>query len=166
MIDIFNLDKSGIPALSTSRSWFERSGLVSLVRMAAPNVSARNLNAYVNTSVTRTRGFHVDTFNQKLKAFIYLTDVPTLSDGPYTYVAASHTDTNYKKINMALSKNLANNTEMPVVNWVSIVPVLGRKGTLVLSDQSGIHRGLPQAEGAQRRAIVMNYDDKILESQG
>ena len=39
-------------------------------------------------------------------------------------------------------------------------PVVSKKGTLILSDQTGIHRGLPQQNGKLRVALVLNYIEK------
>ncbi|MGZ7261747.1 hypothetical protein ACXWON_09815, partial [Streptococcus pyogenes] len=54
------------------------------------NISPRNINVYLNSGIQNTRGFHVDTYEEKLKAFIYLTDCLDFSDGPYTFVKKSH----------------------------------------------------------------------------
>jgi len=39
----------------------------------------------------------------------------------------------------------------------NIVPALAKKGTLVISDQGGSHRGFPQTKGYKRTVGVMNF---------
>ena len=120
------------------------------------SVDFRNLNFYINSNITKTRGFHADSFSPQLKAFVYLTDCLSLDDGPYTYVRRSHTDGPYRRLNQDLCVNLPNKTETPLLDRDRIVPVLGKKGTLVISDQSGFHRGYPQSPGHKRVISVMN----------
>lgn len=156
MIDVFNWDLYGGAAVKQIRSAMESSSVLRLVRSREPSVLPANMNAYVNSGVPMTRGFHVDTYRRKLKSFIYLTDVLALSDGPYTYVAGACSA--YIKLNRTLSAALPNHTETPLVNWGNIIPVLAKKGSLVISDQSGAHRGLPQLATSLRRLAVMSYD--------
>ena len=47
--------------------------------------------------------------------------------------------------------------DMPVFNKKKEVIGLGKKGTLIVSNQNGIHRGYPQKKGKERVALVINY---------
>ena len=75
-----------------------------------------------------------------------------IQDGPYCFVKGTHVDTPLKKLN-----NIVGNKESPLVDPMNIVPVLGKKGTLIISDQSGIHRGIPQKKGSIREVLLMRY---------
>ena len=157
MVDVFNVDHMLESFADILRPAYENSSVGKLMQTTAHQLQARNLNLYFNSSVTKTRGFHVDAYRKKLKSFIYLTDVLSLADGPYTYVRGSHRDSPYRRINRTLSRHLPNSTETPVVPLDAIVPAIARKGTLVISDQGGSHRGFPQTEGHTRMVSVMNY---------
>ena len=48
-------------------------------------------------------------------------------------------------------------TEAPVVSVLDIIPILAKKGSLVVSNQTGIHRGIPQSKNGYREVIVLRY---------
>lgn len=154
MVDVFNVDLA-FPELANLRFSYE-SDFVRSILSDDKKVSFRNLNLYINSNINKTRGFHADSFGSQLKAFVYLTDCLSLDDGPYTYVKESHVDGPYRRLNQDLCANLSNKTETPLLDREKIVPVLGKKGTLVISDQSGFHRGFPQSPGHKRVISVMN----------
>ena len=79
-----------------------------------------------------------------------------LDQGPYTFVKSSHKENPYRAINGQLSKNLKIKTETPIVNINDIYPILAKKGSLVISDQSGFHRGFPQSKKGLRRTLTIN----------
>lgn len=157
MIDIFNVDSLIPGEASLLRDGFEKKGLKQLLTGTSYEATAKNLNCYMNENITRTRGFHVDTYSTKLKGFIYLTDVKDLDYGPYTYVKDSHKDSAYRRANKVISERLPLKTEAPLVNTNNVIPVIAPRGSLVISDQSGSHRGFPQRVGKKRMIAVMNY---------
>lgn len=157
MVDVFNIDHLFQDFRDIIRPAYEQSPISHILGATSHQLRAKNLNLYVNSGITRTRGFHVDAYRKKLKSFIYLSDVLSLDDGPYTYVKGSHVDSAYRRINQTLSRHLPNRTETPVVSLDSIIPAIARKGTLVISDQGGSHRGFPQQPGHARMVSVMNY---------
>lgn len=121
-------------------------------------------NAYINRGVKNTRVFHIDNAQPVIyKAFIYLTDVSDTSFGPYSFVKASHRLSLYPYIN--LFRNLFRNlfskrrrsTDMPFYKKRNAIPAIGKKGDLILSNQNGIHRGLPQEEGKERVALILSF---------
>lgn len=154
MIDIFNADYlfDGEGFDFVRENSFINKFLASLPHP----LKQKNLNIYVNKSIENTRGFHVDSYTPQLKIFIYLTDVVDLSSGPYTYVRGSHLDTPYRKINKLLSSSFDKKTETPIFSYSDIYPILGKKGTLVVSYQSGSHRGFPQSKNAERKVLTIN----------
>jgi hypothetical protein len=157
MVDVFNVDRLLGEKAGKIRDIYSKKWLIDLLQSYEQAVRPANLNAYINKSITGTRGFHADSYQSTLKGFIYLTDVLSLDDGPYCFVKGSHIDTPWRKANKAIGALTSAATESPFVDPLSVVPVLGKKGTLVLSDQSGIHRGIPQADGALRQLLVMRY---------
>ena len=120
-------------------------------------LQAENLNLYLNRSVTSTRGFHADSHGKTLKGFVYLSDVHSLDDGPYCFVRRSHVDGPWRLEKQKISELAAATTEAPFVDVTMAVPVIASRGSLILSDQAGIHRGIPQAPGAERCVLVMRY---------
>jgi hypothetical protein len=134
------------------------SGLVSGVVNNGNNLSLTHINCYLNRSVNSTRGFHIDSLGMRIKAFLYMSDVLDFSDGPYVYVRGSHLDEDYRNLNALLSEHFRNKTDAPIVPIQNVVPVLAEAGTLVISDQSGVHRGYPQDSGGSRTIAVFNYN--------
>ena len=152
MIDVFNVNRLLGKLGDEVYKVFLKGWLFDLLKNSNEPVNPKNLNLYINHSVTSTRGFHVDSNYRSIKGFIYLTDVNTIEDGPYCYVKGTHIDTPFSKVNKSLGGK-----EAPFTNILDIIPVLGKKGTLILSDQSGIHRGIPQRIGSIREVLVMRY---------
>ena len=78
-------------------------------------------------------------------------------DGPYAYVPGSHRRPDLLKREARL--NSLNGR--PETNSYAFegreVSFLVEKGTVIISCQSGVHRGMPQREGASRTVLVGNY---------
>lgn len=157
MIDCFNVDRLVDGHLERAYNELSSDYVSDIIRRDQVGMKASNLNAYLNKGITKTRGFHVDSYAPQIKAFVYLTDVMTLDDGPYTFVEGTHKDTPYRRLNQVMSSALPNRTEAPFVPLESIIPVLAPKGSLVISDQSGCHRGFPQSSSGERLILTMNY---------
>lgn len=165
MVDVFNVDYFREHASKAVRSPFENPLLIKLLSDSETKTVPRNLNLYINSGITKTRGFHVDTYEKSLKGFVYLTDVRRLEDGPYCCVLRSHVNGPWRVANQAIGgvcmdasqSAFANTTESPFVAPMNIVPVMAPSGTLILSDQCGIHRGMPQSPNGERHALVMMY---------
>lgn len=157
MVDVFNVDRLAGSQRDLLRAPFSGQGILSLIAEGDHPLEAKNLNLYVNRGITQTRGFHVDSFGKTLKGFVYLSDVTSLDDGPYCFVRRTHVDGPWRKANQKISELAQAKTEAPFVNISMAVPVLAPRGSLILSDQAGVHRGIPQAPGAERRVLVMRY---------
>lgn len=109
---------------------------------------------------TKGAEWHRDTeYEKQIKAILYLSDV-TEENGPYGYVANSHriksvvetaglfekkTDYTEDKLDAYI------NTHKPL----SKISLLGKAGTLILTDTMGIHRRSPIRTG--KRYILTNY---------
>jgi len=159
MIDIFNADLA-FSELKELRLAFENPQLAEVIKKAGyESACPTNLNIYINKDILTTRGFHIDSVGPNLKGFIYLSDIKTMDKGPYCYVRQSHRDQiPARSFNQAFShKTNRTATDAPFVDPFMVTPVLARKGDLVVSDQSGIHRGYPQSPGSERFMAVMRY---------
>lgn len=158
MIDIFNIEKliKNKPSLDALEKVINDCFINNLLNSLPKKMKIENINFYSNNGITSTRGFHSDSFSKHIKIFIYLTDVLSFDNGPYTFVKGSHLDTPYRRINRHISKALKAETESPIVPFESIYPILAPKGSLVISDQAGFHRGFPQTGNGSRRALVIN----------
>ena len=158
MIDIFNVDQfiedeAGREILDKLR---KDDFFTSLLNSLPKRLSIENINSYVNNGITKTRGFHVDSYSKQIKIFIYLTDVLFFDDGPYVFVKNTHINSPYRRVNKCLSKDMISGTETPIIPFDNIYPVLAPKGSLVVSDQAGFHRGFPQSLNGSRRILTIN----------
>jgi hypothetical protein len=118
------------------------------------------LRTYVNRSVVNTRGYHADktSYSPSFKAFIYLTDVPDDSYGPYSYVPGSHQSVLLRYLNNVYNAVTGNKTtEMPLFFSEKARNMTASKGTLIISNQHGVHRGIPQEAGKERFVLVNSY---------
>jgi hypothetical protein len=154
MIDIYNIDKS--INLKIDYEKIERI----LKPITSCDIYLTSVHAYINRSVEGTRIYHVDNCQPIIyKAFIYLTDVPDHTFGPYSFIKG--TDRFSFKVyynlirNLFIKKNIS--TDMPLYNKQKEIIGLGNKGSLIISNQNGIHRGYPQEKNKERVAIVVNY---------
>jgi len=152
MIDIFNFEL----LFEKNELDFIRFKIQELSTNLSLNISWGGFNAYVNNSIIQTRGFHADSYSFRVKAFVYLTDVLKPEDGPYTFVYRSPLSDFLKLINRGLGYLLYKGTESLFFNKKAVVPIYGKAGTLIISDQSESHRGLPQGIGGSRAILVIN----------
>jgi hypothetical protein len=158
MIDIFAVDMSararGMQSLLECCA--RLAGVREIVAANAP-VARRRFNLYRNDSVTVTRGLHIDSLAPNYKAFLYLSDVRDSGDGPYAYVPGTHRRADLVRRQMFVNTMLGR----PVTNIYGFddlaVEFLGPAGTVIIGNQSGVHRGRPQREGACRTVLLDNY---------
>lgn len=119
----------------------------------------KNFNVYVNSGVTNTRPAHYDGEKQ-VKVFVYLTNVQKVCDGPYSYLPYSNKFNLLLKIIYMLRGKLTRNYNY-AKDFSILHPFLkkyfGNKGTVIISDQEGIHRGTPQNKSGYRMVLVLNY---------
>lgn len=106
------------------------------------------------------RGFHLDGYTGTHKAFLYLTDVLNKGFGPYTFIESSHRKFLFMKLyNQFLNLFLLRKSGSMYRNWNKhheIKLMKYPKGSVILSNQFGIHRGYsPQISGI--REMIMFY---------
>lgn len=158
MVDIFDIEEV-IPELSEIKN---SSLIASIVQEASgEDLAPVNFNAYYNRGI-RPRVLHVDTFTTKqYKAFVYLTNVNCLDDGPYLYVKGSHVCSS-KKI-LCYLENYENDhyaTDMRAYTYDEATPCIAKKGTLIITDQNGVHGAHPQPEDRERVLLMMNFSER------
>ena len=153
MIDIFNMDLV-VPKLSDLK---DDNFIIEVINNAEQKkYTVDSLNVYVNRSVTNTRNYHADTYDGKYKFFIYLTDVQDLSYGPFSYVKKSHQPSRARRIFRSYTNKIIRG--VPSTNAVTYDEsnkkiCTAPKGTLIIANQAGLHRGMPQEEGKERIMI-------------
>ena len=114
-------------------------------------------HVYATKNCTQPRGWHLD--GSSLKLFTYLSDV-NLNHGPYAYQLGSHRHYCTSFTEQSQSYFRADDkarVSNKFYNKRDVLICTGKYGTSFLSDQSGIHRGLPQALGSERYVLVAQF---------
>ncbi len=161
-VDLFKPDTL-IPALKPVHSILD-AGLPMNVLSHFPSLryTPTSFSLYINEGVTNPRDFHIDDDIHHVKAFVYLTDVLTLNDGPYCYVPGSHQEKQIKAINKLYNTAASRpRTDMSLVDPASAIACLAPAGTLILSMQSGLHRGYPQTRTARRLMLTQLFEPQL-----
>jgi len=109
-------------------------------------------------------GWHRDSaLRRQLKFILYLSNVE-LSNGPFEYIEGSHKRAS--KILLSKEKGLKLRTQRfdTLPKSLHSKPILGKKGTLIIVDTSGLHRGMPVLEGERFALTEYIFDFKIPQS--
>ncbi len=158
-VDFFSIDRlfQGDRDFLRCRSELRGPAVTKLLRRVT-SLPTRQMNLYVNQGVEQPRGLHIDRVSKSYKCFLYLSDVASLEAGPYTYVPGSQRGAAFKWLNKVHNtvRGRGQPTDIPLSTALS-TPILGEAGTLIVSCQSGIHGGAPQAHGFERLVLVDNY---------
>jgi hypothetical protein len=156
MLDIFNIDES-IPEI---RDIKHDEFISDVIHQAGKGrYEPENINIYYNQSVTNTRGYHFDSYNSQYKAFVYLTDVTDESYGPYSYIKGSNRRSYPRRRVEGILNKLRNKKPTAAIFYDEddIVTFTAPKGTLIISDQTGYHRGITQEKGKERMLISNSH---------
>lgn len=156
MLDIHNIDER-IPQISNIKN--DNSINEIIHKAGTDRFEPENINIYYNRSVTNTRGYHFDSYNSQFKAFVYLTDVEDDSNGPYSYIKGSNNRSYFRRRFEGLVNRLRGNNPTDAIFYDDdeIVKFTAPKGTLIISDQTGYHRGIPQEAGRTRMLISNSF---------
>lgn len=156
MLDVFNVDMA-VPEVSEFKADEMVNDIIN--RATSEEYSPDNVNVYWNRSATRTRDFHADTYSGKFKSFVYLTDVSDKSFGPFSYVKGSHESSKIKKKASMLVNKFNNKppTDAVFYDEDDVIYCTASKGTLIIANQAGYHRGHPQEEGKERMLLTTSY---------
>lgn len=160
MIDIFGLDKFTKlqkPNISSIyKGLFEGSLSESVSQISG--YSRQQTNLYLNEGVLRTRGPHIDNNQNPFKVFLYLTDCVEEKNGPYCYLPRSVTDRRWMTHERLKNALLGlPSTEVSSFPRDNMVKLFAKAGTVVVSNQSGIHCGWPQSSNGTRLMLVSSY---------
>lgn len=156
MLDIFNIDESISRIGEVKHDEF----ISDVIDQAGDEKFApENINIYYNRSVTNTRGYHFDSYNSQYKAFVYLTDVPNESYGPYSYIEGSHKRSYPRRRAEGIVNRVRGEKPTAAIRYDSedVVTFTAPRGTLIISDQTGYHRGIPQEQGKERMIITNSH---------
>lgn len=159
LIDIYNIDSSLSTESNVIINKIKEYNL-KILNEEFPDINYQFFtnNLYINKSVKNTRGIHADSdeIPSRYKSFLFITDVPDESYGPFSYIAKTHLGEGksyHKKYNIykPLTKEHTNNYKI----FTGI-----KKGDMLTASVAGAHRGLPQTEGRLRIVLVSSYDPK------
>jgi hypothetical protein len=158
--DIFCIDQaareSGWAALIACCAHLGAGPVAALVAAVSPRRPTQ-FHLLRSESATLTRGLHVDNLNNFYKAFLYLSDVRGIEDGAYAYVPGTHRRSDLIRREARLN-SLSGRAEADSFAFEGReVPITGGPGTVIVSCQNGVHRGMPQRAGASRSVLVCNY---------
>lgn len=115
---------------------------------------------YQYNQVTKagTRDWHIDSWLNQFKAFLYLSDV-TEESGPFTYLIGSHKNDSYLLQKAYRSMRGWETTSVADADARALgLPerrFTGRRGTVLLADTKGIHQGGTLIQGD--RSALVNY---------
>jgi len=156
MLDIFNIDET-IPEIGDIKHDEFIAEVID--RANSGTFTPENINIYFNRSVTDTRGHHFDSYSEQYKAFIYLTDVPDEAYGPYSYIRGSHKKSLPRRKVEDVINRLRGRPPTDAITYDenNIINFTAPKGTLIISDQTGYHRGIPQEAGRERMLISNSH---------
>ncbi len=120
-----------------------------------------NRISYCNNNLGSGGGWHRDNgFHKQFKSIIYLSDVE-IDNGPFTYLKGTHK--HYNDFKGKLSGSVDKYESRLGEDFINKVVELGydkqtytaNRGTLILVDTKGIHRGNPLLSGS--RYAMFNY---------
>ena len=105
----------------------------------------------------KSQVWHRDGDGTVLKLFVYLSDV-SAKHGPFTYAPGTHSGA-LRKINYKSGKRPQTDSELRELLGGyerEFVPCVGQKGTVVIANTSGMHKGGHVLEG-ERKVLVIAY---------
>jgi len=156
MLDLFNIDYIDPKFGEFMKDPF----LNEIITLAAGSkFSPMRINAYINRDIINPRGYHADTYTGSFKTFVYLTDVPDNSFGPYSFIRGSHKVSPTKRKTSKLVNRLKGKPSTDAVFYDKSQAQIftAPKGTLIISNQAGLHSGLPQEKSRERMLISTSF---------
>lgn len=112
---------------------------------------------FLQNGASNAQFFHRDIDALKwLKVFIYLSDVDDFN-GPHVYVNKSH------KINKLLPYRRIKDIEI-AENGLKEISIKGKKGTIIIADSFGLHKGMAPKKGSRAILQVTYCRDKIFKA--
>lgn len=112
---------------------------------------------YESRGVTSPRPVHTDTLGEYYNLFTYLSDVERETDGPYRYVPGSHLRRDLLTKGVVLARLQGGVVKNFPELGDAAVPMLGPKGSIIISNQRGVHGAHPQAPDGYRAMLTVNF---------
>jgi len=155
LIDVWNVDKVLSDTSMESMEIIKEHVMKLMEESYGVKYKFFTHNLYINRGV-RTRGIHADShfFPSRVKSFLFLTDVPDESYGPFSFIKGSHTGPGLKYHRQYSIYEPLNEDDYSKYEIFTGI----KKGDLVTAAVAGAHRGLPQQEGKTRIALVSSFD--------
>ena len=101
-----------------------------------------------------TQHYHIDENSIKLlKVFVYLNDVNSVKDGPFTYINKSFL--NIKK-HWGLNARWDKKYLSSIYKKKDFIPILAKKGDVIIANTVAFHKGIKPAK-KDRNIIILNY---------
>jgi hypothetical protein len=157
MFDIYHIDA----AIDRLREFKHDQEIIDIINdTAGRDFVPISTNLYYKNSQLTTRGPHHDTMVEKYKAFVYLTDVKNDSDGPYCYIPGTHNPSIDQRFRTFAKNKLAGKkrTDNVLFDPEKAEKLHAPKGTLIISNQSGVHFGQPQSKGHERMLATTHIE--------
>ena len=118
---------------------------------------------YEDNNLGSGGGWHRDSLNRRqLKFMIYLNDVSS-ENGPFEYLLKTHSASNKFLTNKFLTKKVRySNSEIEEFQKENPSKTFyAKKGTCIVFDSSGLHRGTPIKKGERYAITKYMYDSSI-----
>ncbi|PQJ18522.1 phytanoyl-CoA dioxygenase family protein [Nonlabens tegetincola] len=141
----------------------------------AKYIDSKNMHGFIMTNRVNHMennsgsggGWHRDMMNRRqLKFMVYINDVSE-SNGCFEYLVGSHKPSMKRKLNSSLKLPLStyryskeNITELNKLGYNSTL-YPAKRGTLIVFDSSGIHRGKPLSSGVRYAVTKYMWDTAI-----
>jgi len=157
LLDLYNIDNIHPKLLEFREDPFLNE---IITKAAGTKFFPMRINSYINKGVINTRGYHADTYKGMFKTFVYLTNVPDNSYGPYSFIKGSHKASSTKIKTSKLFNRLKGkpSTEAVFYDKSQVQIFTAPKGTLIITNQAGMHHGFPQEKDKERMLITTSYN--------
>lgn len=151
------------PFISEIRdAYYKKKNILGFTLAAKINASKDNLGS--------GGGWHRDDiYGKQFKAIIYLSDTSE-KNGPFQYIPETHKSlSKVKTVAKYKIKAFQNRLSQEEIDYIvdnsdyEVNSYLGKKGTLILVDTTGIHRGKPLEEGSRYALTNYYFENKIPE---
>jgi hypothetical protein len=146
-------------------AYHKKNNIIGFTLAARINAAKNNLGS--------GGGWHRDSiYGKQFKAIIYLTDTSE-ENGPFQYIPETHKPlSKVKTVAKYKIKAFQNRISQEEIDFIidnseyEISTLTGKKGTLILTDTTGIHRGKPLEKGCRYALTNYYFEGKIPEHIG
>jgi hypothetical protein len=169
--DIFNPHAlfSSTTSIYTLLTDIERevtSFVYGLDEIARLNIALRWSNYYQYRDCCTPRPLHVDTLYPQVKAFLYLTDIFDIRQGPYAFIPSSHRQKLVHRLSINLNQvrksDIGDNPyDSTLYSSTCAIPLFASSGDLILTRQDAVHGDLPAMLPFDRDILVFSFQPNL-----